>query len=66
MIYVLYLLYKCRKIMKKKENDEIESNLDTNEESIRTIESKLSESLCNQKYFIQLIKDNIKLYMSNN
>ena len=52
--------------MKKKENDEIESNLDTNEESIKTIESKLSESLCNQKYFIQLIKDNIKLYMSNN
>ena len=48
------------------ENDEIESNLDTNEESIKTIESKLSESFCKQKYFIQLIKDNIKLYMSNN
>ena len=48
------------------ENIEIKSNLDINEDNIKAIVYKLSNSLCNQKYFIQVLKDNIKDIKLNN
>ena len=48
------------------ENIDIKSNLDVNEENIKALIYNLSNSLCNQKYFIQVIKNNIKDAQLNN
>ena len=39
----------------------IDSNLDMNEQNIKSIVLKLSNKYSNQEYFIQIIKDNLKL-----